>query len=68
MSSHSSHRRRYIRTENYHELPKSQDSYFTPFSNENRLMSPAIELDSSVRTATIGYIDLLKKCDILSKN
>ena len=63
MSSHHSHRRKFIRSDNHHDLPISQDSFFTPFSSENRLMSPAIELDSTVRSSTIGYIDLLKKCD-----
>ena len=61
--SHHSHRRRFIRSETHQDLHNSTDSFFTPFNPENRLMSPAIELDSTVRSATLGYIDILTKCD-----
>ena len=63
MTSIRSHRKRFINTEHRIDYICSQDSLVTPFTTVTRLMSPGIEMDSFVRQATVGYIELLKQCN-----
>ncbi|EKE36930.1 hypothetical protein ENUP19_0122G0011 [Entamoeba nuttalli] len=57
------HRKRFIKSDYRMNYLCSQDSFFTPFTKENRSMSPGIDFESSVRQATITYIDVLKRCN-----
>ncbi|EMS13011.1 dual-specificity kinase, putative [Entamoeba histolytica HM-3:IMSS] len=57
------HRKRFIKSDYRMNYLCSQDSFFTPFTKENRSMSPGNDFESSVRQATITYIDVLKRCN-----